>query len=384
MVLNLPLRKFRDLSILMGEADNFALYRAELAACATSGPFLPFLGDFLTQIAQRQTYLACKQKKKKQKTVKNSPASTRKAETKAVKEKIEKNGIKTNKNGMKTLSPSSVCRSKSETTPRCSPQILARRSQSARTPDSSTRECDSNLESRDLRSQDRPQRRSSSKILRRFYNRQVSHEPVVTLQRDTHSAEMLDMKDNALGETLTHSSSDSFITSSASLCSNSDGVKYHPGNSQKPLLGRCRSESISNTSMNGSTTKRRFSESGKTVEGKRSFFRGFVRRSLSSHSMKEERVSRGTSSEKLPYSKSVNAISCSPIRSAASAEKINKVVRKQSIVDSGALSKMSTQKNGNRHENEVDGKDGETPRNDEEDGQSGKRLFKSLIFKLVH
>lgn len=56
-------RNFRELTKVMSEEDNFALYRSEVdnlmnqnAAC------LPFLGDFLTQIAQTQTYLACRKK----------------------------------------------------------------------------------------------------------------------------------------------------------------------------------------------------------------------------------------------------------------------------------------------------------------------------------
>ena len=370
-------RKFRDLSILMGETDNFAQYREELAAFGQSnGPCLPFLGDFLTQIAQTQTYLACRQKKKKQKTVKNSPVLVRKTEPVTPSQKGEKNGIKTRKNGVTAVTPRhnvSVCRSQSETTPHSSPQIIAR-SQSARTADAYTKERDSFPELRDIKSQDKPQKRSSSKILRRLYGRQGSHE--VTLNRDTHSAEMLDIPGNDLSKALSLSSSDSIIASSASLCSNSDGAKYIGGRSQKPPLVRRRSESASNSSIVSSggngRTKRRLSESGKPVEGKRSFFRGFVRRSLSSHSVKEGRVSRGHSSEKLACSKSVNAISCAPVRSGASSERINKIMSNQSVRDSSVSPELPAEENGGEHEDEADGKESETPKNDEEDGQSGE------------
>lgn len=57
-------KNFRDLSKLMSEEDNFAAYRQELDSLMRQGnPCLPFLGDFLTQIAQTQTYLACRKKK---------------------------------------------------------------------------------------------------------------------------------------------------------------------------------------------------------------------------------------------------------------------------------------------------------------------------------
>ena len=47
----------------MSEEDNFAAYRQELHSFMGQGnPCLPFLGDFLTQIAQTQTYLACREK----------------------------------------------------------------------------------------------------------------------------------------------------------------------------------------------------------------------------------------------------------------------------------------------------------------------------------
>ncbi len=57
-------RNFRDLTKLMSEEDNFAAYRNEVDNLMNQkAPCLPFLGDFLTQIAQTQTYLACREKK---------------------------------------------------------------------------------------------------------------------------------------------------------------------------------------------------------------------------------------------------------------------------------------------------------------------------------
>ena len=47
----------------MSEDDNFAAYRNEVDNLMNQkAPCLPFLGDFLTQIAQTQTYLACRKK----------------------------------------------------------------------------------------------------------------------------------------------------------------------------------------------------------------------------------------------------------------------------------------------------------------------------------
>lgn len=56
-------RNFRELTKLMSEEDNFAAYRNEVDNLMNQkAPCLPFLGDFLTQIAQTQTYLSCRKK----------------------------------------------------------------------------------------------------------------------------------------------------------------------------------------------------------------------------------------------------------------------------------------------------------------------------------
>ncbi|XP_046861120.1 uncharacterized protein LOC124454353 isoform X2 [Xenia sp. Carnegie-2017] len=56
-------KSFRGLTKLMSEDDNFAAYRKEVDNLMNQKtPCLPFLGDFLTQIAQTQTYLACRKK----------------------------------------------------------------------------------------------------------------------------------------------------------------------------------------------------------------------------------------------------------------------------------------------------------------------------------
>ena len=46
----------------MSEAENFSAYRDDLCNAVNKPPCLPFLGDFLTQIAQTQAYLAVKRK----------------------------------------------------------------------------------------------------------------------------------------------------------------------------------------------------------------------------------------------------------------------------------------------------------------------------------
>ena len=56
-------RQYRGLTKLMSEEVNFAAYRNELDNLMDQDvPCLPFLGNFLTQIAQTQTYLACRKK----------------------------------------------------------------------------------------------------------------------------------------------------------------------------------------------------------------------------------------------------------------------------------------------------------------------------------
>ena len=48
----------------MSEENNFAAYRNEVAnLMGQNAPCLPFVGDFLTQIAQTQTYVACRKTK---------------------------------------------------------------------------------------------------------------------------------------------------------------------------------------------------------------------------------------------------------------------------------------------------------------------------------
>ena len=62
----------------MSETENFVTYRAELSRNLKDPPCLPFLGDFLTQIAQTQAYLAMKRKRSlaKQRLEKSSVMSS--------------------------------------------------------------------------------------------------------------------------------------------------------------------------------------------------------------------------------------------------------------------------------------------------------------------
>ena len=62
----------------MSETENFVTYRAELSRNLKDPPCLPFLGDFLTQIAQTQAYLAMKRKRSlaKQRLEKSSITSS--------------------------------------------------------------------------------------------------------------------------------------------------------------------------------------------------------------------------------------------------------------------------------------------------------------------
>ena len=56
-------RTFGELSNLMSEDQNFSAYREELKQSLRDSHCLPFLGDFLTQIAQTQAYVAMRRKR---------------------------------------------------------------------------------------------------------------------------------------------------------------------------------------------------------------------------------------------------------------------------------------------------------------------------------
>lgn len=276
-------KKFRDLSILMGESDNFSLYRSELSACLENGPCLPFLGNFLTEIAQTHTYLACK-RKKLIKGGKQSPLMGRNDKLDRTDGTIM-NGATPKRNGM---------------------------TENGVTPDwqTSPRDKENVTHEKSEKRTAKVKRTPSRSKLWRFHNRQSINDSGVMLNRSRNSStEVLDIPDGDLRKGLT-SSSDSVITSSSSL--NESPRNATSGNSRTPsrppLLRRL---SETSTNHNGISflmkPKRRLSET-KTGESRRSFLKGLVRRTPSSQSVKEGRVSRGSSSEKLTVSLSTLSV----------------------------------------------------------------------------
>lgn len=276
-------KKFRDLSILMGESDNFSLYRSELSACLENGPCLPFLGNFLTEIAQTHTYLACK-RKKLIKGGKQSPLMGRNDKLDRTDGTIM-NGETPKRNGMteNDVTPDW------QTSPRDKENVTHEKSEKRTA---------------------KVKRTPSRSKLWRFHNRQSINDSGVMLNRSRNSStEVLDIPDGDLRKGLT-SSSDSVITSSSSL--NESPRNATSGNSRTPsrppLLRRL---SETSTNHNGISflmkPKRRLSET-KTGESRRSFLKGLVRRTPSSQSVKEGRVSRGSSSEKLTVSLSTLSV----------------------------------------------------------------------------
>jgi len=57
-------RLFRELSELMSEGNNFSIYRQEISQTLRNPPCIPFLGNFLTQVAHTHAFLAVQQKYK--------------------------------------------------------------------------------------------------------------------------------------------------------------------------------------------------------------------------------------------------------------------------------------------------------------------------------
>lgn len=276
-------RKFRDLSILMGESDNFSLYRSELSGCLENGPCLPFLGNFLTEIAQTHTYLACR-RKKLIKGGKQSPLMGRNDKLDRTDGAIM-NGGTPKRNGMTGHGV---------------------------TPDwqTSPHDKDNVTHEKSERRATKVKRTPSRSKLWRFHNRQSINDSGVMLNRSRNSsAEVLDIPDGDLRKGLT-SSSDSVITSTSSL--NESPRNATSGNSRTPsrppLLRRLSETSTNHNGFSFSMKpKRRLSES-KPGESRRSFLKGLVRRTPSSQSVKEGRVSRGSSSEKLTVSLSTLSV----------------------------------------------------------------------------
>ena len=295
----------------MGESDNFSLYRAELSACLENGPCLPFLGNFLTEIAQTHTYLACR-RKKLIKGGKQSPLIGRNGKLDR-KDGAIINGGTPNRNGVTEHSVTPVL----QTTPRDKENVP--------------------LEKSDKRSAKVKRTPSRSKLWR-FHNRQSINDSGVMLNPSRNSsAEVLDIPDGDLRKGLT-SSSDSVITSTSSL--NESPRNATSGNSRtpsRPPLLRRLSESSSNHSgiSFAMKPKRRLSET-KTGESRRSFLKGLVRRTPSSQSVKEGRVSRGSSSEKLTVS-----LSTLPVTESSNNLRFQELAKSQSspsVKEGGRLS----------------------------------------------
>lgn len=275
----------------MGESDNFALYRKEMANCLANGPCLPFLGDFLTQIAQSQAFMSVK--RKRQKTAKEiQPNDSIDGEP--------VNGV-TKCNGLTPLSHNEV--NSCPTTPR------------EFSPDTSCDLIDEKRETtvtcslHDVFSRDRPKRSSSRMKLRRFYSRQNSTEIDTPFNHNrNHSAELLDV--HRFKSKLMPASSDSVISNSNSSNSHYGNSPRTPSSGRPPLLRRM-SESASSSFFSGGFSgkpKRRFSESSKSSKPRRFFLDGLVRRSTSSNSVKDSRAHKGITNDVLGHSVSTQSI----------------------------------------------------------------------------
>ena len=256
----------------MGEANNFAAYRAELANF--QGACLPFLGDFLTQIAQAHTFFAIRRKKHK---LRQSPSSTRK-ESMDERDGVEKNGVT-----------------------KCNGVILDKTEETAAPRPVSPRDLYSRHAKKEQqgKSRERVRKSSSRTKIRRIYGQQKSCSNGVLRTRSQNSnVDLLDAPEDNLDQTLSLSRSDSVITTAGSSNESPGcvGDRLSSTPTRPPLLRRL-SESASSS---GSISR--------GSETRRSFLRNFVKRSPSSHSMKEESVFRETSSEQLSHGVSTPAM----------------------------------------------------------------------------
>ncbi|XP_028415859.1 ras-specific guanine nucleotide-releasing factor RalGPS1-like [Dendronephthya gigantea] len=88
-------KQYRSLTNLMSEEDNFAAYRNELDNLMDKNvPCLPFLGDFLTQIAQTQTYLACRKKECHKSTSKENKSENLEIQTTSSPQNIQTKSLR--------------------------------------------------------------------------------------------------------------------------------------------------------------------------------------------------------------------------------------------------------------------------------------------------
>lgn len=290
----------------MGESDNFALYRKEMESCLSSGPCLPFLGDFLTQIAQTQAFMSVK--RKRQKTTKQNQDSKAKDST----DGTPVNGVTYNNcNGVThaSLNETKSC----PATPREFSPVTSS-SHVEESHDTASITCSLH----DMLSRDRSKRSSSRPKFRRFHSRQNStdSETASLNYNRNNSSELLDVQNGRFKGKLVPASSDSVITNSGNMNGNPDSWRFantpRSTSSGKPPLLRRLSESSTTSFFSGGTfygkPKRRLSESSKSSKTRRFFLDGLVRRSTSSNSVKDGRVTRGISNDILGHSFSTQSI----------------------------------------------------------------------------
>ena len=252
----------------MTEEDNFAAYRAELDSLP--GPCIPFLGNVLTQIAQTQAYASIR--RKRQKRAKESPTPADKVSTDET-DGARPNGV-AKCNGYRN----------DETTPP-PPRPVSPRDMYKRHPKKEPQS----------KSRDRTPK-SASRISknRRKYGRYSSDTGIIGNRIRTASSEQLASPVDSLDRTLNLSRSDSVIANTMAL--EEEQGQSSPASARPALLRRLSESSSSASSLNGKS--RRFSEASRPS----SFLRNFVKRSQSSHSVKEGSLSRKASSERLSVS----------------------------------------------------------------------------------
>lgn len=257
-------RNFRDLTKLMSEEDNFAVYRNEVDNLMNQkAPCLPFLGDFLTQIAQTQTYLACR-KKKSPEPPKNGSSSATESDasptTPTASHPIEKQP-----SSRKTPSRTS---------------LVKRRSTSVKVKNSRFSKSSPNLPASCTRTPERTSHYRSNRF-RRCRSWQHSNDSGIQVNNSNNSS--------------LSASSNSFLTSNTSLgsgtfgCSSRNGTNEERSGTSRPRdLGRSSSTSTPTPVKNSVKLKLRriqsvsdkclsASDSGTSLKTRLSFMRSFRR-----------------------------------------------------------------------------------------------------------
>lgn len=278
-----------------------------MESCLSSGPCLPFLGDFLTQIAQTQAFMSAK--RKRQKTTKQNQDNKANDST----DGTPVNGVtRYNCNGVThaSLNETKSC----PATPREFSPVTSS-SHVEKSNDTASITCSLH----DMLSRDRSKRTSSRPKFRRFHSRQNStdSETASLNHNRNNSSELLDVQNGRFRGKLVPASSDSVITNSDKMNGHHDSWRFantprSASSSGKPPLLRRLSESSSTSFFSGGNfygkPKRRLSESSKSSKTRRFFLDGLVRRSTSSNSVKDGRVARGISNDVLGHSFSTQSI----------------------------------------------------------------------------